>query len=102
MKHRCEHYQGVCNRLVCDREVVVSDADVSRALVERLAGHPGIGESSRTATLTVVNDTLTQAIDAERAAWRYWVASSRYTARQNWLQALSDVRAIDPNYTVGK
>lgn len=28
--------------------------DASRALVERLAGHPGIGESSRTAELTVV------------------------------------------------
>jgi hypothetical protein len=28
--------------------------DATRALVERLAGHPGIGESSRTAPLTVV------------------------------------------------
>lgn len=33
----------------------VANDNASRALVERLAGHPGVGESSRTAKLTVVN-----------------------------------------------
>lgn len=32
-----------------------ADNDSSRALVERLAGHRGIGQSSRTAKLTVVS-----------------------------------------------
>lgn len=35
--------------------------DASRSLVERLAGHPGMGDSSRTAALTVVGWHVTSA-----------------------------------------
>ena len=38
--------------------------DPSRALVERLSGHPGLGESSRTAHLTVVSAPAVRILDA--------------------------------------
>lgn len=48
----------------------VRDSDASRALVERLAGHLGIGESSRTARLTLV--------ETRKAAVRQLTASDAW------------------------
>ena len=56
--------------------MVVMKNDVSKALVERLAGHRGIGDSSRTARLTVIRAQVTRII-ATACETRAILASGR-------------------------
>lgn len=80
----------------------MSERDVSRDLVERLAGHRGIGHSSRVARLSTVHpfDGIAKALrEANDLAAELWREEAAHEARRAAVCALTGyaVRCLMPS-----